>query len=121
LVVGFGIRVCLWFLLIGYAIYACSVGPQIEQFVLVRGIEVPGGAVLAFRVSHLINVHFILFAMWVMIDGVGSLVMALSRAAPSVSRTWSRLMWCLPLILHVAILVGALIGALQVLVKLAQR
>ena len=119
LLVGFGIRVLLWLLLIGYAMFTYFVGPKIEQFVLARGIEVPGGIVLAFRVSHLVNKYFILFALLVMLDGVGLFVMAQTRVAHGVSRSWSRLMWGPPLFLHATILVGALIGAFQVLVKLA--
>jgi hypothetical protein len=121
LLVEFGIRVCVWLLLIGYAVFAYVVGPQIEKWVLDRGMQVPGGLILAFRTSHLVNVYFILFALLVIIDGVGSLVIALTRVAYSVSRTWSRLMWVPPLFLHATILGGALIGAFQVLAEFGFR
>jgi hypothetical protein len=108
-------------LLIGYAIFTYLVGPQIERFVLDRGIQVPWGFILAFRTSQLINVYFILFPVLVMIDGVGSLVMALTRVAQSVSRAWSRMMLVPQLFLHGTILVGALIGAIQVVAKLVLK
>jgi hypothetical protein len=121
LLMGFGIRVCVWLLLIGYAAFTYFVGPQIEKWLLDRGMQVSGGVILAFRTSHLVNVYFILFAMLVIIDGVGSLVVALTRVAYSVSRTWSRLMWVPSLCLHATILGGALFGAFQVLAELALR
>jgi hypothetical protein len=91
--VRFAVRICLWLLLMPYARFTYFVGPQLEQFLRHRGIEVPGGIVLAFRASHIASVYFILFAMLVMIDGAGLLAMALTQVAQSVSRTWSRVMW----------------------------
>ncbi len=111
----------MWILLVPYAMITYFLGPRIEQFLLHRNIEVPGGVVLAFRASHLVNVYFILFAMLVIIDGVGTLVVSRTRAAQSVVQTWSRLMWAPPLFLHATILVAAVIGALEVLVKLTSR
>jgi hypothetical protein len=119
--VGFAIRVCLWLLLLPYPMITYFSGPQIEQFLLHRGIDVPGGLVLAFRVSHFVNVYFIPLAILVLVDGVGTSVVAQSRAAQSVGRTWSRLMWAPPLFLHATILVGVLIGALEILAKVTLR
>jgi hypothetical protein len=116
LLVGFGIRLCLWLLLIYYAIFTYLVGPRIEQLLLDRGIAVPGGVRLALWVSHYVSVYFILFVLLVMIDFAGSLVTALTPVTHSTSRTWLRWMWALPLFLNATIILGALIGAFQVLV-----
>ena len=86
--VGFGIRLCLWLLLVSAAIQNYFVGPRVEQFLLDRGIDVPWGVILAWRALHLVNVYFLLLAMLVMIDGIGLLVTATNRAAPNASRTW---------------------------------
>ncbi len=69
--------------------------------------------------TRLVSKYFILFAMLVMIDGACLLVMAQSQVAQNVRRTWSRLMWSLPIFLLATVLVGSLIGALEVLVRLA--
>jgi hypothetical protein len=121
LLVGFGIRLCLWLLLIYYAIFTYLVGPRIEEVVLDRGIAVPEGIRLAFWTSHYFSVYFILVALLVVIDGAGSLVMALTPVTHNTSRTWSRLMWAPPLFLNATIILGALIGAIQVLVALVLR
>jgi hypothetical protein len=119
--VGFSLRLCLWLLLVSAAIQNYFVAPRVEQFLLDHSIDVPWGVVLAWRALHLVNVYFLLFAMLVMIDGIGLLVMAPNRAAENASRTWSRFMWIPPLLILCSILVGTLIGALQVLFKLALR
>ncbi len=119
--VGFAIRVCVWLFLVTSAMFTYFVGPQLEQFLLDRRIEVPGGVVLAFRAAHLVNACFVPFAILVMIDGVGSLVMPKGQVAQNTRRTWSRLMWAVPLLLLAIIVVGAMIGALQVLVNRASR
>jgi hypothetical protein len=120
LLIGFGIRVCLWLLHLGYAMFTYTVAPTIERFVLDRGLAVPVSIVLAWRVSHLINVYFVLFALLVLIDGAGTLVMAITPVARGVSQTWSSLMWGVPCFFAATILLGTGLGALQVLVNLAR-
>jgi len=114
LLVGFGIRLCLWLLLLSAAIQNYFVAPRVEQILLDRGIDVPWGVVLAWRALHFVNVYFLLIAMLVMIDAIGLLVTSSNRAIQNASRTWSGVMWIPLLLLFGSILVGALIGALQV-------
>ena len=121
LLVGFAIRLGVWILVISGAIANYSVAPRVEQFLADRGIDVPWGVVLAWRALHLVHVYFIFFALWVIVDGVGLLALARTKAGQSAGKNWSRLMWAPLFLLLGSILLGAFLGVLQVLIKIASR
>ena len=69
---------------------------------------------------QVVNMYFIPFVRLVMDDDVGLFVVARTPVVWSLSRIWSRLIWA-PLFFAAAILVAALISALEVIVQVMLR